>query len=103
MATLTFTDKSGNPYNFGVHPTGTKFNNVGGVYAFTKENSDGTHKVLYVGETESFRDRPLGWGHHKWGEATRMGITRICVLQTSNRVFIQNKLIEAYQPPLNER
>ena len=97
-----FKDLSGTSHEFEVHLSGTTFRDVGGVYMFTKINDDGTHYVLYVGETESFKDRPLGWGHEEWGAATRMGLTHVCVLQTSNRVYIQDKLIEAFQPPLND-
>ena len=98
---LTFSDNTGNKYTFGVYPKETNFNDVAGVYAFTRLNNMGKHDVLYIGETHSFKDRPLGWGHEKWGAATRMGLTHICVMQTANRVAIQNRLIAFYDPPLN--
>ena len=46
----TFYDLSGNQHLFEVYPVGSTFYNVGGVYMFTKRNSDGTHTVLYIGE-----------------------------------------------------
>lgn len=101
IGTATFSDSIGNNYTFKIYPTGTQLDPVAGVYAFTRLNSRRRHDVLYIGETQSFRDRPLGWGHEKWGAATRMGITHICVMQTSNRVSIQDRLIAKYDPPLN--
>lgn len=104
IADLTLSDRNGTEYTFEVYPTGTEFNAVAGVYVFTKrDNSNRKHRILYIGETDSFKDRPLGWGHEKWGAATREGITHICVLQTADRVFIQSQIIDNYNPPLNER
>ena len=99
--TLTLSDRNGNNYDFEVYPTGTQFNAVQGVYVFTKRDNNLRHQILYVGETESFKDRPLGWGHEKWGSATRAGVTHICVFPTRNRVYIQNQLIAKYNPSLN--
>ena len=101
MPTLTLSDSNGNRHTFEVYPKETNFNAVAGVYAFTAINSSGNHTILYIGETGSFKDRPLGWGHEKWGEATRRGLTHVCVMQTADRVTIQNRLIAAYSPPLN--
>ena len=99
--TLTLSDRKGNRYNFKVYPTGTEFYDDAGVYALTKRDDDHKHEVLYIGETESFKDRPLGWGHEKWGKATRADVTHICVFETANRMYIQNRLIAKYNPPLN--
>ena len=99
---LTLIDTYGNKYVFEVYPKGTDFNAVPGVYVFTMRGSSGNHTILYIGETQSFKDRPLGWGHEKWGEATRRGLTHVCVMLTANRAAIQNRLIAAYSPPLNK-
>ena len=99
---VPFFDNTGNQYTFKCYPTGTRLDPIAGVYAFTRINSNGKHDVLYIGETQSFLDRPLGWGHEKWDMATRMGLTHICVMQTSNRVTVQNRLIAVYDPPLNK-
>ena len=98
---LRLSDNTGEEYTFEVYPAEDNFRSDAGVYMFTKRDSNRNHEILYIGETHSFKDRPLDWGHSKWGSATRMGLTHICVLQTSNRVFIQNRLIEAYKPRLN--
>ena len=107
IADLKISDNNGEEYTFEVHPIhpfGTQFKDIAGVYIFTKRDSNRkTHEILYVGETGSFRHRPLGWRHHKWPSATRRGITHVCILQTPNRKYIENQLKEAYKPPLNER
>ena len=104
IADLPLSDNAGNEYTFEVYPKETQFNDVAGVYVFTKrDDSNREHSILYIGQTDSFKKRPLNWPHHKYGAATRKGMTHICVLQTSNRERIENKLIENYNPPLNER
>ena len=109
IADLTISDNGRNKYIFQVYPKASNFDDDAGVYMFTERSvshhGGGTHEILYIGETQSFRDRPLGWGHHKWEAANRLGVTHICVLRIdsrANRVTIQNRLIAAHQPPLNE-
>ena len=97
-----FIDQSNTQHQFEVYPRGQIFNDVSGVYMFTKINNDGTHNVLYIGETGSLKNRPVGAGHEKWESAIRRGMTHICVLRTPSRVSIQNKLIQAFNPPLNK-
>jgi excinuclease UvrABC nuclease subunit len=99
---LELFDNTRQRYFFEIYPKGATFPHEAGVYVFTKRNSNRKHDILYIGETESFKYR-LGSGHEKWRSATRMGLTHICILETANRVFIQNRLIEAHNPPLNER
>ena len=103
-------DHSGKEYLFEVYPGETEeFNSVAGVYMFTKESvnqqRNGTHHILYIGKTQSFKTRLRGV-HHKRGYARGMGMTHICVLrvlQTSDRKTIESRLIASYNPPLNER
>ena len=99
--TLTLSDRKGNRYGFKMYPIGTDFDAEEGVYMFTKRDGEHKHEILYVGETASFKERPLGWGHEKWGKATRMGMTHVGVFPTSNRKYVQNRLIARYNPPLN--
>ena len=101
IADLTLRDNTGKEYAFEVYPTGTEFNSVAGVYIFTKRDDNRNHDILYIGETESFKDRPLSWGHPKWEAATRMGFNHICVLHPPNRVSIQNRLIAKSIPSPN--
>ncbi len=112
---LTLSDNTGEEYTFEVYPKGTELKSVAGVYAFTKRTANqhgAQHTILYIGQTESFEDRPLNYNHEKWFSAKEMGFTHICVLQIENRDWIQNtrirlsiekRLIVAYNPPLNER
>ena len=101
--TLTLSDRKGNRYGFKVYPIGTDFDAEAGVYVFTKRDGEHKHEILYVGETASFKERPLGWGHEKWEKATRAGITHVGVFPTPNRMYVQNRLIAKYNPPLNDK
>ena len=106
---FTFYDKSGTPYSFQVYPSiGEDFPSLAGVYMFTKrvrnqQQGTITHYIRYIGETQSFRDRPLDSGHPKWISAILLGFDHICIHPTIfNRVAIQNDLIDKYDPPLNK-
>ncbi len=116
---LRFCDNTGEKYTFEVYPRKTEeFKSwgllVGGVYMFIKRgaNQHGPwHKILYIGQTESFKDR-VNYNHNKWFSAKRMGFTHICVLQIDNRDWmdrerirrlIEKRLILVYNPPLNKR
>ena len=105
---FTFYDENGTPYIFQVYPSiGEDFPSLAGVYMFTKRFIDPqkglTHRVIYIGETQSFRDRPLDSGHPKWISAIISGFDHICIYPTiSNRVAIQDALIDKYNPPLNK-
>lgn len=74
-------DAEFNGYAFEVYSPDTTFNNVGAVYIFTKRivdsNDQGTHTLLYIGQTESLQDRIPG--HKKWSCANRNGVNCICV------------------------
>ena len=102
---FNFYDNNSNSYNFQVFPTGTSFLPNAGVYMFTKRWTDQQgkiwHTIIYIGETRSFRDRPLNSNHPKWESANQLGFDHICVYPTNNRVWVQNALIDKYNPPLN--
>lgn len=102
-----FYDKNGTPYIFQVYPSiGEDFPSLAGVYMFTQRGIDqqgkSYHTIRYIGETQSFRDRPLDSGHPKWISAIISGFDHICIYPTIlNRVAIQDNLIDRYDPPLN--
>ncbi len=113
---LTLSDNTGEKYTFEVYRKETEeFKSVAGVYMFTRRSANqhgAWHTILYIGQTESFKNRPLNYNHEKWFSAKGMGFTHICVLQIDDRDWIQNtrirrsiekRLIVAYNPPLNER
>lgn len=102
---LTLSDNTGDEYTFEVYSKGTEFKSVAGVYVFTKRtaNQHGAwHKILYIGKADSLKRRHR-YAHHKRSDATSMGMTHICVLQTDDHESIECRLIAAYDPPLNER
>lgn len=105
ITTCTFYDKNGTSYDFQVYPLATDFFAKAGVYMFTKRWTDQQggfwHTPLYIGETGSFRDRPLNSNHPKWKSADELGFNRICAYPTNNRLWLQNALIDKYDPPLN--
>ena len=103
---FTFYDEDGTPYNFEVHSAGTIFKPIAGVYMFTKRWVDQQgvtwHRPIYIGETQSFKDRPLDSGHPKWASAVRLGFNCVCVYPTiMNRRDIQDALVDKFSPSLN--
>ena len=105
IADVTFTGQSGGKYKFEVYPRETTFNDVGGVYVFSKRGSQGTHTPLYVGQTHSFEERRLAH-HEKWECADPLGGNVICVHQENSEAQRKAKahdLIDAYQLPCNRR
>ena len=104
---FTFYDENETPYNFQVYTTDTLFNPIAGVYMFTKRWIDTQgkiwHRLLYIGEAQSFKDRPLNSNHEEWANAVALGFNCICVYPTNgDRVAIQDDLIDKYDPPLNK-
>ena len=106
ISTMTFTGQSGAEYKFEVWPRDTIFPDVGGVYIFSKRDSQRRHTVLYVGQTNSFKDRRLQH-HEKWKEcANQRGGNVICTYQESStvrRLKIESDLIDEYDPPCNKQ
>lgn len=103
---FTFEDNNGTLYDFEVYPKGTHFLPNAGVYMFTnrvenQQQGTTTHYIRYIGETQSFRDRPLNSNHSKWASADELGFNCVCIYPTYNRVWLQNALIDKYDPPLN--
>lgn len=109
---LTLSDNIGREYTFQVYLRsvvfGDIFENVAGVYAFTKRSANqhgGWHEVLYIGKTTSFLRR-LTYHHEKWGDAHKKGLTHICVCQIDDketRRSTEVMLTLKYDPPLNKQ
>ena len=55
--TCKWIGKSGKEFIFTIYEIGTYWNDVPGNYIFTKETSPHTWEAIYIGETESFKDR----------------------------------------------
>lgn len=91
-------------YDFYVYGPDADWNEVGGLYVFALLDRETKEwKPLYVGQARSFAKRlPT---HKKWPEAEQLGATYIHALVESRektRESIEEKLIEYYQPPLND-
>ena len=105
ISTMTFIGQSGTEYKFNVWTRDTSFNDVGGVYIFSNRNSQTkNHRVLYVGQTQSFKDRRLQH-HEEWDKcANQRGGNVICTYQENSSIQrrrIERDLINNYDPPCN--
>ena len=92
---------------FEVYKPDTEWNDVGGVYIFTAQQPAGLEddiwRALYVGETESFKNRLLA-NHEKWPAAVELGATHIHTLVEQGpikRTLVEALLIQELKPPLN--
>ena len=84
------------------------------VYIFAKaihNNVSGysDYEVLYVGETESSKNRPVSDKHEKWEWTSRNGANYICILDVSGKVDTKSKrkdieddLVDYYDPMCNK-
>ncbi len=107
IADATFKGKTGS-YAFEVYPADTSFNAVGAVYIFTKRevgsDGKGTHTFLYIGETDSLKDRIPN--HEKWPCITRNGVNCICVHRDDNdksRLAKEIDLRDGNSTPCNDQ
>lgn len=107
IADATFTGKTGK-YSFEVYTTDTSFNAVGAVYVFTKRevggDGKGTHILLYIGETDSLKDRIPN--HEKWPSVKRNGVNCICVHRDDNgksRLEKETDLRNGNNTPCNDQ
>lgn len=103
VGTLTVPGNSGNEYKFDLYSRYANLPDGAGVYIFTKEVGD-KHTILYVGQTESFEDRPVSSGHEKWNCVVRNGLTHIGLyIENSEhtRRSIERELINKYDPVCN--
>lgn len=94
-----FRDLSDFPYDQGVYIFAKEFpNNVSGL-------SD--YEVYYVGQTESYKDRPVSEKHEKWEDAHRQGANCICIIAKEvsdlhERKSIEKDLRDKYDPICNK-
>ncbi len=89
-------------YEFTVYTPSAPWNNVAGVYIFTGVNNLNQWVALYIGQTDSFRNRIPS--HDKWNPAVRLGATHIHAMVApleATRDRVEWELIQAYHPPLN--
>lgn len=91
-------------YNFEVCQKNSSWHDVGGVYIFCGLNRQNRWFPVYIGKTESFSDRIPS--HGQWDTAQSLGATHVHALvvhMEEDRSQIEEQLIRAYQPPLNQQ
>ena len=102
-------------HEFSVHDynTTTDWPDVSGVYVFARrvwiglglaQGNPMGWKSLYVGETESFKNRPLA-NHEKWPAAVKLGATHIHIRDEGmvGRKALEVHLKQKYDPRLNRK
>ena len=107
---VEFQGASGRKHIFKAYTLGTEtFNDVGGVYIFTKEslNQHGEKKYypLYIGQTNSLKDR-LTASHEKLPCVVQNKVDCLCILVEENmfsRRAIELDLLSKYNTPCNTR
>ena len=106
--TVTWTGKSGQKYDFTVYPIGTSFNPVSGVYIACRFVPPQIYEALYVGETQSFKDRlNTGSANHDGLKcAARNGMTHIGALVITGdaeRLRVETDLRHGLNPSCNRQ
>lgn len=103
----TFKGKRGS-YSFEVYSLDTSFKAVGAVYIFTKRTigvgGKGTHAFIYIGETDSLKDRIPN--HEKWSCIERNGANCICVHRDDDedsRLTKETDLRDGNATPCNDQ
>ena len=89
-------------YEFQICDPNLPWHDVPGLYIFAKRGTPGYWNALYVGRTESFRDRLTG--HERWTEAVALGATHVhAMVEYSGlqRIDVESRLIATFRPPLN--
>ncbi len=103
-----WTGDSGQKYNFEIYPIGQEFNPVSGLYIFCKAIRLDSWLALYVGETQSFKDR-LNTGlqnHDGFKRARELGANHVGVMRAGNisdRLSIETDLRHGLKPQCNEQ
>jgi hypothetical protein len=106
IAHASFEGASGTNYFFETFSLDHEFENVRGVFIFSKRTyikRRGTHKLLYIGQTEELAKSVRAL--EKWPCLKAHGANCICVLQESDkaaRLNIESDLIKADNPPCNK-
>ena len=108
MTTVNCTGVSGRQYQFEVFPVGTLFNSVPGVYIACRLPSAGWYQALYVGETQSVKDRLNGSANNHYGLrcAAHNGMSHIAVMvvySDAERLRIETDLRHGLNPCCNRQ
>lgn len=103
---VTWRGASGQSHTFETYPVGTQFNPISGVYIFCRQVASGNWEALYVGETQSLKQRlNTGIGSHDgYARASRLGMTHIAALVVAGdaeRLRIETDLRHGLKPSAN--
>lgn len=106
MTTVTWPGRSRREYTFELHPIGTNFLDLPGVYVFCRPSSPGFMEALYVGETDSFQDRlhTRLVDHDGYKRACRAQASHVAVMRVGNptqRLWIETDLRHGLDPVCN--
>jgi hypothetical protein len=106
---VVWSGQSTRRYEFQLHPIGAAYFDKPGVYIFCKAFADGKWYAVYVGETDSFKQRLTDnlYGHHRWQCIQAAGATHICTLHVTgsvlSRMSIETDLRASLNPPCNRQ
>ncbi len=102
--TIMWPGASGKEYKYWIHAIGTTFKDEPGNYIFAKETSRGHWTPIYIGETNSLRDRLSN--HEKMSCVRRNGGTHIHAHTSSSDVNVrraeESDLLDKWDPPCNK-
>jgi hypothetical protein len=101
--TCNWTGKSGTVYNYTIYEIGGDWNDVSGNYIFAKEPSPHNWEAVYIGETESFKDRLPN--HEKLPCIKRNGGTHVHAHTNENekaRLAEESDLLSNHTTPCND-
>lgn len=104
MTSIKYQTKIGQTLDFHVLPFESNWADTSGIYAFSRQAPLGNHKVLYVGQTNSFKTRFSN--HERWPDAKRKGATHVLAVSVplqSKRNEIEAALIAEWRPLLNSQ
>ncbi len=96
--------QSGKEYQYSIHPLGTTFKPMPGVYIYAKELADGDWSPIYIAQTRDLHQRLEG--HVTMQDAIANGATHIhahyCTAGQSARCTEEQDLIHRWQPVCND-
>jgi hypothetical protein len=102
--TIIWPGASGKEYKYQIYSIDTAFNDVPGNYIFAKETSPNRYTPIYIGESESLKDRLSN--HDKLPCVQRHGGTHIHAHTTSGGQDIrraeESDLLTKWDPPCNK-
>ncbi|WP_338467057.1 GIY-YIG nuclease family protein [Novosphingobium sp. ZN18A2] len=107
--TVTAAGISGTNYEFFVHPIGTTYKPISGVYIFLNQTAQGQWNALYVGETSDLNQRLNAalQGHNAWPRISKHRATHIATRAVSGgldaRLKIETDLRHGLNPPCNDQ